>query len=113
MISILIVVLTVLLALHFYGAAFASWQLSKSEYFDPSQKYAQYLIIWLIPVFGTALVLHILGEEVAQRRPDWVPWFDAMLVAAFESSAGDAIDTSGGHIHSTMTDSSDSGGNHD
>jgi hypothetical protein len=114
MVNIVIVVaLVVLVALHLYGAAFASWHLSKSQYFEPWQKFAQYAIIWLIPVLGTAFILNILGSEVRQRYPGWVPWLDFMLVSLFVSSATETIETSGSNEHTATTESTSTGGSDD
>lgn len=88
------------------GAALTSWHLSKPPYFDSSQKIAQYAIIWLIPVLGTALILNILGPEIRRRYPGWIPWLDFMVVSFFVSSATEAIETSGDYEHSASTDSS-------
>ena len=111
--TVIVVALVMLLALHLYGAAFASWHLSKSAYFEPPQKFVQYAIIWLIPVLGTAFILNILGPEVRQRYPGWVPWLDFMLVSLFVSSATEAIEESGSHEHSATTESSSTGGSDD
>ncbi len=111
--TVIIVALIVLLALHVYSAAFTSWHLSRSPYFEPSQRFVQYFIIWLIPVLGTAFVLNMLGPDVKQRYPGWVPWLDFMLVSAFVSSATDAIESSESHEHSTAAESSGAGGSDD
>lgn len=113
MVSIVIVIALVLLALHVYGAAFASWHLSKSPYFEPYQKYMQLAIIWLVPILGTAFILNILGPEVRQRRPGWIPWLDFMLVSAFASSATAAIETAEKQDDFTATESSATGDSDD
>jgi len=93
MVTIAIVIaLLVLLTLHVYGAAFATWHLNKSSFFEPAQRYAQYAIMWLIPILGTAFVLNMLGNEVKYRRPGWIPWLDHILLATFVSSADSAIE---------------------
>ncbi len=92
-IEVAILIALVVVAVFFiYTAAFTSWQVAKSPYFEPRQKYAQYAIIWLLPIIGAAIVLHVLSPNVRRRRPGWVPWFEFLLVAAFTSSATEAID---------------------
>ena len=96
-----------------YLAAFTSWYVAHSDYFSPGQKYAQYAIIWLIPIFGAALVLQVLSPEVRQRRPGWVPWFDFLLVAAFVSSANAAIEDAAHGDAAHRDTSTPDGGGHD
>ena len=111
--TVIVIALVVLFALHVYGAAFTSWHLSRSLYFEPLQKNVQYAIIWLIPILGTAFVLNMLGPDVKQRYPGWVPWLDYMLVSAFVSSATDAIESSENHEHSIASESHGAGGGDD
>ena len=92
-IEVAILIALVVAAVFFiYAAAFTSWQVAKSPYFEPGQKYAQYAVIWLLPIIGVAIMLHILSPDVRRRRPGWVPWLEFLLVAAFTSSATAAID---------------------
>lgn len=92
-IEITILIALIFLAIfHVYMAAFTSWHLSKSAYFELGQKYAQYAIVWLIPILGVAFVLHVLSPEIRRRRPGWFPWFDFLLVSAFASSATASIE---------------------
>src|SRR4030065_893875 len=97
---------------HVYVAAFTSWHVSKSAYFYPGQKYAQYAIIWLLPLIGVAIVLHVLSSDVRLRHPGWVPWLDFLLVAAFVSSASATIEDAATHAVANHTDSptTDGGG---
>lgn len=87
-----------------YLAAFTSWYVAHSDYFSPGQKNAQYAFIWLVPIFGAALVLHILSPEVRCRRPGWVPWLEFLLVSAFVSSATTASEDAA-HAEETHGDS--------
>lgn len=96
----ILVALVGLVVFSLYLAAFTSWHVAHSDYFSPGQKYAQYAIIWLVPIFGAALVLHVLSPEVRRRRPGWVPWLDFLLVSAFASSATAAIEDA---VHGEVT----------
>ncbi len=80
-----------------YMAAFAMWCVAKSNCFSPTQKYAQYALIWFLPIFGAAIVLHVLSPDFLRCRPSWVPWLDFLLVAAFVSSAATAIEDIAAH----------------
>ena len=100
----ILVALVGLVLFSLYLAAFTSWHVAHSDYFSPGQKYAQYAIIWLAPVFGAALVLHVLSAEVRRPRPGWVPWLEFLLVSAFASSATAAIEDSA-HPEATHGDS--------
>ncbi|MCU7815678.1 MAG: hypothetical protein KZQ81_10820 [Candidatus Thiodiazotropha sp. (ex Rostrolucina anterorostrata)] len=46
----------------------ASVHLAKSDMYSMSQKAAQYLLIWLVPFIGAAVVLSILMEEPGPGR---------------------------------------------
>jgi hypothetical protein len=98
-----LIALVFLAVFHAYAAAFTSWHVSKSAYFEPKQKYAQYAIIWLLPIIGTAIVLHVLSPEVRHRRPGWIPWIDFLLIAAFVSSASSAIEDATTHAVANHT----------
>ena len=101
----LLIALVFLAVFHVYAAAFTSWHLSKSAYFEPGQKYAQYVIIWLLPIIGVAIVLNVLSSDVRYRRPGWVPWLDFLLVSSFVSSASAAIEDAATHAVNSHTDS--------
>jgi len=99
---------------HVYAAAFTSWHVSKSACFEPGQKYAQYAIIWLLPIIGIAIVLHVLSSDVRRRRPGWVPWLDYLLVAAFVSStSATAEDAATDNVSNNQDSPSSSGGGDD
>ncbi|MES2036850.1 MAG: hypothetical protein V4495_03350 [Pseudomonadota bacterium] len=51
LIVISIAIAVVLLAMNVY----VTYLLVKSEFFEPAQKYAQYALIWLLPVIGAIL----------------------------------------------------------
>lgn len=89
---------------HLYGAALASWHIAKSESFTPWQKTAQYLIAWLLPFVGVALILHMLGSDVRRRGPGWFPLLEPLVLASFGRSAEEAIDS----VVSTEADSDSS-----
>jgi len=105
--------LGLLVLFHVYAATFASWHVSKSTYFEPGQKYAQYAIIWLLPIIGVAIVLQVLSPDVRPRSPGWVPWFEFLLVAAFVSSASAATENSATEFVANLADSSSAGGGDD
>jgi hypothetical protein len=110
----IIIALVCLVIVYIYMAAFTSWHVAKSPYFEPGQKYAQYAIIWLIPILGAALVLHVLSPDVRRRRPSWIPWFDYLLVASFTSSASTELENAAAHHGTTDVDASiQDGGSHD
>ena len=108
--TIIVIALVLLITLHIYGASLASWHLSKSLYFDPWQKRAQYFIIWLIPVIGTALVLNMLAPEISKRSLGWIPWLDGLIISAFVISASNATEVSATHDHTTAIDTSNTDG---
>ena len=88
----LIYLLLVLLAIwHIYGAAITSWHIARSDFFEPWQKQAQYLIAWLVPLLGTAFILRMLGPEVRSRRPGW-SLLEPLILASFGISASKAIE---------------------
>ena len=92
----LFVALLLFLVLHLFAAAFTTWHLSKSTLFEPSQKMAHYAIVWLIPIVGVAIVLHILSPDLSpnilRRRPGWIPWCEFLLVSAFVSRVNVSIE---------------------
>lgn len=94
---------------YIYMAAFTSWHVAKSDYFEPGQKYAQYAIIWLLPIIGAALVLHILAPDMRRPSPGWIPWVDYLLVASFVCSV-DAASLDAADVRDTSVDASVSDG---
>ena len=65
----ILVALVGLVLFALYLAAFTSWHVAHSDYFSPGQKTAQYAIIWLIPIIGPALVLHVqIGRASCRER---------------------------------------------
>jgi hypothetical protein len=42
----------------------ASIRLYKCETLIPFQKKAQFIVIWLLPVIGALLILHLLNDEI-------------------------------------------------
>lgn len=71
----------VLVFWHVYGAAFASWHIAASEFFEPWQKGVQHGIAWCIPILGVALILRVLGPQVRSRHPNWIPLLDYNFTA--------------------------------
>ncbi len=102
---------TALAIVYLYMSAFTSWHVAKSDYFEPAQKYAQYAIIWLIPIIGAALVLHILAPCIRQQRgPEWIPWVDYLLIANFVSSVDAASVNATADVRDASPDASVSDG---
>jgi hypothetical protein len=87
-------VLAVLGLFHVVTAIGMTRLLAASHYFDRWQKVAQGAIIWLIPILGTAVVATVLAPEIKVKRKG-VPWLPYVLVAAFVSSASEAVETAG------------------
>lgn len=85
--------IAVLVVFHVYSAAVATWHLGRVTYFSRFQMLAQLTIIWLLPIFGVAFVLHMLGPDVRKRRPGWVPLLEPLVLAVFIHSAASATDT--------------------
>lgn len=104
------IAVTALAVIYIYMAAFTSWRLAKSDYFEPGQKYAQYAIIWLLPIIGAALVLHILAPGMPRRSPGWIPWLDYLLLANFVSSVDAASADASMDVRDTSPDASGSDG---
>ena len=77
------ILIGVLVLWHVYGAALASWHISASELFDPWQKKAQHILAWCLPIFGVAIILHMLGPVVRKRRPGWVPLLEPIILSSF------------------------------
>ena len=87
------ILVAVIFSWHIYGAAVTSWHIARSEFFEPWQKTAQYLIAWLLPIVGVALILHMLGPDVRKRRPGWVPLLEPLVLASFGISAANAMES--------------------
>lgn len=103
------IVIGVLTLWYIYGAAVASWHIARSEFFTPLQKTMQYLIAWLLPLVGVALILNMLGPEVRKRRPGWFPLLEPLVLAGFGISGTEVIDSmASGELGSES--SADSGG---
>ncbi|BBB58624.1 hypothetical protein UNDKW_0351 [Undibacterium sp. KW1] len=51
LIILAIIIVIVLLAMNVY----VTYLLARSDFFEPAQKYAQYALIWLLPVIGAIL----------------------------------------------------------
>ena len=57
-----------------YLNVLASIALKRSEALNRSQKLWQLAIIWLVPMFGALLVLHLLSESEKEAIPNkWIP----------------------------------------
>lgn len=91
MLVVIYLLITVLVVWHIYGAAMTSWYIATSSLFDPWQKKAQYVIAWCVPILGVAIILHLLGPVVRQRRPGWIPLLESVILASFGLSVSQAI----------------------
>jgi hypothetical protein len=104
------IVTGVLTLWHIYGAAVASWHIARSEFFAPWQKTMQYLIAWLLPLIGVALILNMLGPEVRKRRPGWFPLLEPLVLASFGISGTEVMDSmASGELGSESSTDSPSG----
>lgn len=56
-----------------------------SEFFDPWQTRIQLVLIWLLPILGSALVAAVLLPHIPRKR-EHVPWLELFIFAAFVSS---------------------------
>ncbi len=60
-------VFLVLVALAFQ--AWVTYRVVRSPLFDPVQKRRQTKLIWLVPVFGAAIVFSVISSEEEHERP--------------------------------------------
>jgi hypothetical protein len=100
--TLIYLLLLLLVIWHIYGAAITSWHIARSDFFEPRQKQAQYLIAWLIPLLGTAFILRMLGPEVRTRRPGW-SLLEPIILTSFGISASNAIDSASNENSSTAS----------
>jgi hypothetical protein len=56
-----------------------------SDFFDPWQTRVQLLLIWLLPILGSALVAAVLLPHIPRKR-EHVSWLELFVFAAFVSS---------------------------
>lgn len=104
MAALVYILIGVLVLWHVYGAASASWHIAASELFDPWQKKAQYVIAWCLPIIGVAIIIHMLGPVLRQRRPGWIPLLEPIILASFLLSVSHASDSSSSCGDSTDAD---------
>ncbi|MDR1996021.1 hypothetical protein [Azonexus sp.] len=99
---------------HIYGAAIASWHIARSEFFEPWQKQAQYLIAWLVPLLGTAFIIRMLSPEVRIHRPGW-SLLEPIILASFGVSISESIDSASDEYSSStaIPDQNSNSGNDD
>jgi hypothetical protein len=77
-----ITVLQFLLCVAIYLNIVASISVYKSKTLEPFQKYAQSLIIWLVPLLGSWFVINMLSEQEVESIPKkWISpqfrgWFN-------------------------------------
>ncbi|MCP5158617.1 MAG: hypothetical protein H6975_04245 [Gammaproteobacteria bacterium] len=90
---VIVAVVLVLSVMYIYMAAFTSWHISRSEYFESGQKRAQHAIVWLIPILGAAFVLHMLSPDIKRKGPGWIPALEYMILSAFVASVAEASDS--------------------
>lgn len=62
------IIIFVALAIVLYLDISASVHLAKSDVYSKNQKATQYLLVWLVPFIGAAVVLNILMEEPGPSR---------------------------------------------
>ena len=42
---------------------------------DSFQKNSQFILVWLIPIFGSSIVLHLIFNHSPEAVPhSWIPW---------------------------------------
>ena len=71
---------------------FATWKVVRDEFARPSQRAAQFLAIWLVPVLGAILIFAVHGRpEEPSRQYRSVP------------DAGDDFGASGRSVRSTQS----------
>ncbi|MEW8360349.1 MAG: hypothetical protein AB2662_20655 [Candidatus Thiodiazotropha sp.] len=108
------IIIFVALAIVLYLDISASVHLAKSDMYSKSQKAAQYLLIWLVPFIGTAVVLSILMEEPGpSRKGEKAPSFLFRLLALtffFETASSLADGDSPSQDSSFDSGGYDSGG---
>ncbi|MES9970743.1 MAG: hypothetical protein ABW092_11975 [Candidatus Thiodiazotropha sp.] len=108
----IIIFLTIAIAL--YLNLSASVHLARSDMYSMSQKAAQYLLIWLLPFIGAAVVLTILMEEPGpvkkgEKAPSYL--FRLLALTFFFEAAPKMVDSQASN-HDSGFDSGgyDSGG---
>ncbi|MEW7990664.1 MAG: hypothetical protein AB2723_18040 [Candidatus Thiodiazotropha sp.] len=108
------IIIFVALAIVLYLDISASVHLAKSDMYSKSQKAAQYLLIWLVPFIGAAVVLSILMEEPGpSRKGEKAPSFLFRLLALtffFETASSLADGDSPSQDSSFDSGGYDSGG---
>lgn len=82
--------LVILCLLYLVPAISVSRLLIASDFFDPWQTRMQLLIIWLIPILGSAVVAAMLLPHIRIKRSR-VPWLELLLFSAFVSSVNQYV----------------------
>jgi hypothetical protein len=67
-----------------------------SDFFDPWQTRMQLLIVWLVPIFGAALVAAMLLPHIPSKRGH-IPLFELLVLSAFVSSLDSSGEGSSSH----------------
>jgi hypothetical protein len=83
-VEILLVIAAVATAILLWLNSLASLAVKYDHTLDKTQKIAQTFIVWLVPFFGAAFVLHLVSEHYPQAIPrNWIPWpFKKMVFGA-------------------------------
>ncbi|MFZ6747033.1 hypothetical protein ACO0LC_27715 [Undibacterium sp. JH2W] len=84
LIVVAIIIAIVLLAMNVY----VTYLLAKSEFFEPAQKYAQYVLIWLLPVIGVLACYLFVQPTLGSSGSHSFDGEDAAFVSGSDGYAG-------------------------
>lgn len=77
---------------------FTSFQVIRSDYYTAAQKFAQCVMVWLIPVLGALLIWSFLRTQVGWKKYDTRAYPERsekmVSVVLFDAVRGDASHTS-------------------
>lgn len=77
-----IILTTIICFFVVYASAFATYHVSKSELFDPGQRYVIYAIAWLVPVIGPVFIISTVWSEIKERKKSPIPLLGYIFLAA-------------------------------
>ena len=74
--EILLIAISVLaVAILLWLNALATLAVNYDHTLNKTQKIAQSFIVWLVPLIGASLILHLVSEHYPQAIPrNWIPW---------------------------------------
>ena len=92
-----------LFLLYLIPAISVTRQLLASDFFDPWQMRMQLLIVWLVPILGTALVAAMLFPHISVKRGH-TPLLELLVLSAFVSPSDKLVaDNNGSQTNDSGT----------